>query len=146
MWLSPRSGPGSGRLVLFLPGTGGYPQEYRKLLSAAAIAGASLVGVPMTAGFISKWNLLQASLSAGLWPVAAVIVLSSLLAVVYVWRVVEAGFFRAPGAKAAQATEAPLSMLVPLWVLALANLYFGIQTDLTWGLAMQAAIQLLAGT
>lgn len=114
--------------------------------SAAAIAGASLVGVPMTAGFISKWNLLQASLSAGLWPVAAVIVLSSLLAVVYVWRVVEAGFFRAPGAKAAQATEAPLSMLVPLWVLALANLYFGIQTDLTWGLAMQAAIQLLAGT
>ena len=114
--------------------------------SAAAIAGASLVGVPMTAGFISKWNLLQAALSAGLWPVAVIIVFSSLLAVVYVWRVVEAGFFRAPGPKAAQATEAPLSMLAPLWLLALANLYFGIQTDLTWGLAMQAAIQLLAGT
>lgn len=114
--------------------------------SAAAIAGASLVGVPMTAGFISKWNLLQAALSAGLWPVAVVIVLSSLLAVVYVWRVIEAGFFRTPGPKAAQATEAPLSMLAPLWALALANLYFGIQTDLTWGLAMRAAIQLLAGT
>jgi pimeloyl-ACP methyl ester carboxylesterase len=60
MWLSPRSGPGSGRLVLFLPGTGGYPQEYRKLLSAAAIAGHHVIGLsyssyPFSVGASNVW-------------------------------------------------------------------------------------------
>ena len=53
-----------------------------------------LVGVPLTAGFVSKFALIGATLERGLWPIAALVLLSSLLAVVYVGRVVEIMIFR----------------------------------------------------
>ncbi|MDC3379315.1 monovalent cation/H+ antiporter subunit D family protein, partial [Planctomycetota bacterium] len=57
----------------------------RMPLTAAAItlAGLGLIGVPLTGGFVSKWFLVSGALAKGLWPVAAVILLGSVLAVVY---------------------------------------------------------------
>ena len=63
------------------------------------LCGLSLIGVPGTAGFVSKWYLVLAALEQGAWWLEFVIVLSSLLAVVYVWRVVEVAYFRAPAAQ-----------------------------------------------
>jgi multicomponent Na+:H+ antiporter subunit D len=116
---------------------------------AAVVFGAlSLVGVPLTAGFISKWYLLQAALERGWWPVAAIVLLASLMAVVYMGRVVEAAYFRdpEPGSVGARAREAPLSMLIPVWLLIAANIYFGIDTDLTVGVARRAAETLLGAS
>ena len=49
-----------------------------------------------------------------------------------------------PAAEGAPAVaEAPLAMLVPLWLLVGANIYFGLHTDLTAGVARRAAIFLL---
>ena len=62
-------------------------------MAAFVVGGLSLIGVPLTAGFISKWQLVLAALDGGLWWVAMLVVLSSLLAVVYVWRVVEKAYF-----------------------------------------------------
>ena len=42
--------------------------------AAIVIGGLSLIGVPGTAGFISKWVLVQAALEKGWWPVALLIV------------------------------------------------------------------------
>ncbi len=53
------------------------------------LCGLSLIGVPGTAGFVSKWYLILAALEKGQWWLVVLIVLSSLLAVVYVWRFVE---------------------------------------------------------
>jgi multicomponent Na+:H+ antiporter subunit D len=39
--------------------------------------------------------------------------------------------------------EAPLSMLVPLWILIIANIYFGVNTELTVDVARQSAEWLL---
>ena len=62
---------------------------------AAFVVGAlSLIGIPLTAGFISKWYLVLASLEKGQWYFAVLIVLSSLLAVIYMWRVIEAIYFQ----------------------------------------------------
>jgi len=110
-----------------------------------ALAGLSLVGVPFTAGFISKWYLLLAVLERGWWPLAVVIVITSLMAVVYVGKVLESAWFREPreGTLAARAQEAPVMMLAPLWLLVLANLWFGIETSLTVGVARSAAASLL---
>jgi multicomponent Na+:H+ antiporter subunit D len=47
--------------------------------------------VPGTAGFVSKWYLILAALEKGQWWLVFLIVLSSLLAVAYVWRFVEVG-------------------------------------------------------
>jgi multicomponent Na+:H+ antiporter subunit D len=114
---------------------------------AFVLGGLSLIGVPLTAGFISKWMLVQAALERGNWFVAAVILLGSLLAIVYIWRVVEVAYFRpAPeGDAAAPIAEAPLSMLIPTWVLIGASIYFGIHTSLTLGVAERAAQHLLGG-
>jgi multicomponent Na+:H+ antiporter subunit D len=113
---------------------------------AAFVFGAmSLIGVPLTVGFISKWYLLLAALERGWWPLAVVIVLTSLLAAVYCGRVIESAYFRdpEPGSIQSSAREAPLMMLVPVWTLIAANIYFGINTDLTVGVASRAAAVLL---
>ena len=102
--------------------------------------------MPGTAGFISKWYLILAALEQGQWWLVFLIVLSSLLAVVYVWRFVESAYFQAPRADLADVQGAPASMLVPAMLLVAATLYFGLDTSLTVGAAAEAAAQLLGVT
>jgi formate hydrogenlyase subunit 3/multisubunit Na+/H+ antiporter MnhD subunit len=49
-------------------------------MAAFAVAGFSLMGVPLTAGFLSKWRLIEAAISAEWWWAVGVIAVSSLLA------------------------------------------------------------------
>jgi len=114
-------------------------------MAAFVIGGLSLIGIPLTAGFISKWYLVLAALESGRWYFAVLIVLSSLLAVIYVWRIIEVAYFRpAPRSEAAEPVrEAPASMLIPMWVLIGANIYFGVETSASVGVARQAAAMLL---
>ena len=102
--------------------------------AAFVVGGLSLIGVPGTAGFISKWVLMQAAFERGWWWMALLIVASSLLAVVYVWKIVELLYMQKP-ADGVEAKEAPVSMLVPIWILAFACIWFGFDTDLTIGSA-----------
>jgi len=102
------------------------------------IGGLSLIGIPLTAGFISKWYLVLAALEKGWWPVIVVIIAGSLLAIIYIWRVVEKAYLARPSAQSTTA-EAPASMLIPAWLLAIANVYFGLHTDLSVGIATRAA-------
>lgn len=112
--------------------------------AALVIGGLSLIGVPGTAGFISKWILVQAALEKDMWPIAILIVASSLLAVIYVWKVVEILYLRQPteglGVKAV-----PPSMMIPLWTLTLACIYFGMDSEITLSSAKSAAQALAAG-
>jgi multicomponent Na+:H+ antiporter subunit D len=112
-------------------------------MAAFVIAGLSLVGVPMTVGFVSKWYLVSGAIEAGLWPVAVLILLSSLLALIYIWRVVEVAYFRQPPEDAPEIGEAPISLLGPMWVLAGATLFFGVFTSLSVGVASAAARMLM---
>ncbi len=114
--------------------------------AAIVLGGLSLIGVPGTAGFISKWLLVQAALEKGWWPIALLVVASSLLAVIYVWRVVEALYLRVPQGRAAEATDPPLMMLIPLGLAALACIWFGFDTRVTIGASQMAAEGLLAGS
>jgi multicomponent Na+:H+ antiporter subunit D len=113
-------------------------------MAAFVGGGLSLIGVPLTVGFVSKWYLVQAALERGMWPVATVVLVGSLLAVVYVWKVVEVAYFRRTGA-GAEIREAPLWLLVPTWVLVLANFWFGTDATMTAGVATRAAEVLLGG-
>ncbi|MCF6353484.1 MAG: hypothetical protein L3J26_00005, partial [Candidatus Polarisedimenticolaceae bacterium] len=106
---------------------------------AIVIGGMSLVGVPGTAGFISKWYLVAAALEQEAWISVAVILFGSLLAVVYVGKLVEALYFKPITESGRSVTEAPLLLLAPTWVLVFANIYFGLDTELTVGVAEKAA-------
>ena len=108
-------------------------------MASFVAGGLSLIGVPLTVGFVSKWYLIQAALEKGWWMIAILIVISSLLAVIYVWRVVEVIYFRPTGAVAQDVNEAPLSMLIPMWVLIGASIYFGIDATTTLDVAIAAA-------
>ena len=113
--------------------------------AAMVVAAMSLIGIPGTAGFISKWLLIEAALDKGWWLVALLVVASSLLAVIYVWRFIEALYLRQP-AEGVTLREVPLGMLGPLWVLAGACLYFGFDTDITLSASRTAAKSLLFGS
>ena len=112
-------------------------------MAAFVAGGLSLIGVPLTVGFISKWYLVQAAIELGWWPVVAVIIVGSLLAVIYIWRVVEVAYLQP--AEDTTRCEAPLALLVPTWVLVGLNFWFGIDTRVTVGIAERAA-GLLTGT
>ena len=114
-------------------------------MGAFVIGGLGLIGVPLTAGFISKWYLVLAALEQGWWPAAVLVLVGSLLAVVYVWRVIEVAYFRPCPKEKEHVSEAPLSLLIPTWTLIGLTLYFGIDTRLTLGVASQAARFLLGG-
>ncbi|WP_404378989.1 monovalent cation/H+ antiporter subunit D family protein [Caenispirillum salinarum] len=117
----------------------GIARQMPLTMGAFVVGGLSLIGVPLTAGFISKWYLMLASFQDGRWWLAVLIVLSSLLAVVYVWRVVEAAYLRPRPHGAPAVREAPVSLLAPLWGLALANIWFGLDTSYSYGAARWAA-------
>ncbi|MDH3888690.1 MAG: monovalent cation/H+ antiporter subunit D family protein, partial [Gammaproteobacteria bacterium] len=91
----------------------------------------------------SKWYLISAALTAGYWPLAVLVLISSLLALVYIWRVVEAAYFNVPGASMDKIKEAPASMLIPVWLLIGVNLYVGIDANLVVSMAQQAADALI---
>ena len=114
-------------------------------MAAFLIGGLSLIGVPLTVGFISKWYLVSAALENGWWPVAAAILLGSLLSVVYIWRVIEVAYFKPVSESTPDVKEAPAALLIPMWILVLANLYFGIETSLTVGVSQMAAADLFGG-
>ena len=76
--------------------------------------------------------------------VAFLILLSSLLAVVYVWRVVEVMYFQEEGSDSPRA-DPPASMWIPTWVLIGATVFFGFNTSLTASVARDAAAMLLGG-
>lgn len=113
-------------------------------MAAFVVGGLSLIGVPATVGFVSKWALVAAALDKGWWFFAAIILISSLIALAYVWRVIEVAYFRAPPPGAAAVREAPLSMLLPMAVLAAATVGFGIAGVPTLAVATRAAESLLA--
>ena len=124
---------------------GGLGREMPWTFGAIFIAGLSLIGVPGTAGFISKWYLVLAAIEQQHWLIALIILVGSLLAVVYMWNLVEALFFQPATPRAEPVREAPLSMLVPMWLLVIANIWFGLDTDLTVGVA-ETVVQLLGVT
>lgn len=112
-------------------------------MTAFAIAGLSLIGVPLTAGFMSKLQLGYALFESGWWWAVLLMVFSSFLAVFYIGRILQAAFFMPPANPSAPRREAPILVLVPLWILALSNLYFGIAAQFPLGLARDGAVAAL---
>ena len=114
--------------------------------AAFVVGGLAMIGVPGTVGFISKWYLVQAAIEKGQWWVAALIMVSSLLAVVYIWRIVEVLYFEPrPEGESGRIPEAHRRMLLPTWVLIGATVVFGLYTRVTLGVAETAARQLFGG-
>ncbi|ADM08719.1 NADH dehydrogenase/oxidoreductase [Parvularcula bermudensis HTCC2503] len=107
-------------------------------------AGLSLIGVPFTAGFVSKYVLIEAALAATL-PVPSLllvgfVVVSSLIAVAYVGRVAYAILLDPPPENQVKIrSSVPLGMLIPMGLMTFANLYVGFDAEGLIALADHAA-------
>lgn len=122
-------------------------------MAAFSVAGLSMVGVPLTAGFVSKWYLAGGALEAGMGVFVPVILLSSLLSATYFWRVIESIYFgvktadTGPETKEQQGNtgEVPISMLLPVLALAGLCILFGTAAFIPLSFAERAASLLLGG-
>ncbi len=115
------------------------------LTMACFVAGGfALIGIPLSTGFISKWYLIQGAIEEDWWPLSIVIGFTSLLAVVYIWKIVEVAYFQQPVEKDCVIKRAPISMVLPMILLIAASYYFGIDSKLTMKIALSAADTLMS--
>ena len=73
----------------------GVGRQYPVTMGVFALGACSLAGLPLFAGFISKWYLFVGSADVH-WAVPLVFVLSGALNVAYFWPIVYAAFFETP--------------------------------------------------
>lgn len=96
-------------------------------MAGFTIAAVSMVGLPPTIGFLSKWFLITGALDADAPVVAIVIAAASVLTLVYLLRVVEAIWFGEPRDEAtAEATEPGRGVVAPVVGLAAATILLGL--------------------
>jgi multicomponent Na+:H+ antiporter subunit D len=101
-------------------------------MAAFVVAALSMIGLPPTAGFFSKWYLLSGALKAGDWFFILPLIISSLLSAVYFFRVIETAFLKQPIQTDATASalsgrqELPVPMLTPIIILATGVLVLGV--------------------
>ena len=94
-------------------------------MGAFLIGALSMIGIPPTIGFVSKYLILLGAVENGEWVFAAVILFSSLLTAAYFWRVFEKVYFGENKKEEKAGKEAPLSMLLPTIILAILSLVGG---------------------
>ncbi|MBN8508393.1 MAG: hypothetical protein J0L57_07265 [Burkholderiales bacterium] len=89
------------------------------------LAGMTLMGLPPSSGFLAKWQIIEAALAQGHWPIAVVALAGGLLAAVYVFRVLRQAFLLAPAAPAAAAV--PRTLEWSAFALAAASVLLGLR-------------------
>ncbi len=111
-------------------------------MGALVVGAVSIIGVPPTCGFFSKWYLLLGAVESGHYGFLTALLFSSLVNVVLFFRIFEIGYFEpfaeahghghgpahGHGEAAEAFQEAPLGMLVPLYVTALGLILVGLYT------------------
>lgn len=97
------------------------------------VAALSLVGIPPTGGFFSKWYLLVGALEAGEPLLAVAVVGGGLLTAVYMWKVLEPACLERPeeagaahGESVPPGAEAPPTVLGPILALGVGILAVGV--------------------
>jgi multicomponent Na+:H+ antiporter subunit D len=110
------------------------------LASLAIMAGAlSLMGAPLTIGFLGRWRLIEASIGAGWWWAAGAALACSLAAVLYGGRLVERVFFRRATATVDVERNLWRFLLTPVLVSAIIAIALGFEPSLLLRAASDAA-------
>lgn len=108
---------------------------YKKMpvtMAAFTVGALSMIGVPPTAGFFSKWYLILGAIDAGRYHFMAALLVSSLVNAILFFRIIEIAYFEpkvdhhAGHTEKTVIDEAPFSMLLPLIIVALCLIVIGL--------------------
>ena len=104
-------------------------------MGAFTVGALSMIGMPLTAGFLGKWFMLTGAAGSAQWFAVAVIILSTLLNAGYFLPIVYRAFRRPDGAGAATIKEAPWPMVAALVATALLTILLFLFPGVPWRLA-----------
>ena len=115
-------------------------------MAAFVVIALSIIGVPPTCGFFSKWYLIQGAINADCWAFVAALLLSSLINIVLFFRIIEIGYGfpktdgHGHGHEKVLVSEAPISMLIPTIITALGIMLIGIYNQTILNNIIQFAV------
>ncbi len=104
-------------------------------MGAFVIGALSFIGVPPTCGFFSKWYLISGAIQAGHYGFMVALLFSSLINVILFFRIIEIAYYEpfvehhGHNSHREPIAEAPLTMLVPLLIVAASLVLVGIYTS-----------------
>ncbi|ABC22434.1 proton-conducting transporter transmembrane domain-containing protein [Rhodospirillum rubrum] len=109
-------------------------------MGAFAVASLSMIGLPPTAGFLSKWGIFSAAFQGQTWGVVAVLIASTVLNAAYFLPILHTAFLKPPpGEAGAKIAEAPPLMVAALCLTAFGTLALFFLPGLPFTLARQLA-------
>jgi multicomponent Na+:H+ antiporter subunit D len=97
-------------------------------MTAFAIGSLSMIGVPPTAGFLSKWFMLQGAFTVENWIAIGIIVISTLLNAAYFLPIIYVAFFRESDHDGNHG-EAPVAIVLALTITALGTIMLFIMPE-----------------
>ena len=121
-----------GKIVLFFSAGAIYTKTKKTLVSqldgigyympmtmtAFTIGSLSMIGIPPTIGFISKWYMLSDALNVDSWVVVSVLILSTVLNAAYFFPIVYRAFFIKPESYSENYKTIPL-MIIPIGIVSI---------------------------
>jgi multicomponent Na+:H+ antiporter subunit D len=133
-----------------IAGLKGMGKKLPLSMAAFTVGGLSMIGIPLTVGFVSKWYIAIGALMADMWYLIPVIIMSSLLTAVYFWRIIDSIYFQkaeeyGPQIQKIEGPEAPAGMLIPTVILAGLCIFFGIAAFIPVSMVQKAVSMLLGG-
>lgn len=129
-----------GKITLFFAAGAIYVATHNKKISlmsglgrkmpwtfgAFALASLSMIGVPPVAGFVSKWYMINGAVSANYTIFLVALLSSTILNASYFTPIIYKAFFEAPVTDHSHFSEAPMTMVVPLFFTALVSVALGL--------------------
>jgi len=117
----------------------GIGQRMPWTMGAFAVGSLSMIGLPLAAGFISKWYLLEGAFQAQRWLAIGIIILSTLLNAAYFIPIVYVAFFKPEDKGSPEHGEAPWPVVVALVVTAVLTVLLFLFPGMPLALAKQVA-------
>lgn len=99
----------------------------------------SLMGAPLTVGFLGRWRLIEAAVGAGWWWVAGIALLASLAAVFYGGRLIERVYFRRADSVAQAQKDPWRHLLAPMLAATTLALAWGVEPSILLDASSRAA-------
>lgn len=106
-----------------------------------AIAAISLIGIPPTNGFVSKWYLAQGGLTSGKMIFPAILLFSALLTALYLLPVITEAFFKK--GENTIVKEAPIKMLIPIVMITILVVLLGLFPNMVISFIQKIASEVL---